>query len=122
MESIWSQTCEIKPRDSLKGNAETEVAVIGAGMAGILIASKLQEKGHKVIVLEADRIAGGQTKNTTAKITSQHGIIYSKLLSTFGREKAKQYAMANEMAIREYRKIISERGIKCDLEEKRSYV
>lgn len=79
MDSIWSQTCQIEARKALSGDLETEVAVIGAGMAGVLIASALQEAGKQVVVLEAERIAGGQTRNTTAKLTSQHGMIYRKL-------------------------------------------
>lgn len=54
-------------------------------MAGLLTAYFLRKQGRKVIVLEADRIAGGQTKNTTAKITSQHGLIYSSLIKKFGK-------------------------------------
>ena len=41
MESVWSKTCTISPRPALNGDAETEVAVIGAGMAGILTAAAL---------------------------------------------------------------------------------
>lgn len=122
MESIWSQTCEIKPRESLPGDVRTEIAVIGAGMAGILIASALREAGHQVVVLEADRIASGQTRNTTAKLTSQHGLIYRGLVETLGGEKAGQYAQANQAAIRAYGRIIDQRGIDCEFEERDAYV
>ena len=70
MESIWTKTCAIPHRESLQKDITSEVAVIGAGMAGILIAYQLQKAGKQVIILESDRIASGQTKNTTAKITS----------------------------------------------------
>ena len=122
MESIWSQTCQIEERPPLPGDAETEVAVIGAGMAGVLIASALQEAGKRVVVLEADRIASGQTRNTTAKITSQHGSIYQKITRALGEDIARQYAMANEAALAEYRRIIAEKGIDCDYEEQSAYV
>lgn len=122
MESIWSRSCEIGESKPLRGNIETEVAVIGAGMAGILTAFELQTAGKDVIVLEARRIAGGQTQNTTAKITSQHGLIYHKLVLHFGKNKAEQYALANQKAIEEYRRIIDEYGIDCDFEEKCAYV
>ena len=71
MESIWSQY-PLRKRSELQGDLETEIAVIGAGMAGILTAYLLQKAGHRAVVLEAARIAGGQTRNTTAKITAQH--------------------------------------------------
>lgn len=122
MESIWAKTCEIPPRESLPGDLTTQVAVIGAGMAGVLIAAALQESGYQVTVLEAARIGGGQTHNTTAKITSQHGPIYRGLLETLGERKAGQYAQANETAIRAYRNLITRRGIDCDFEEQENFV
>ena len=111
MKSIWSQSCQIRARQSLPQDRKSEVAVIGAGMAGVLIAHALQQAGHQVIVLEADRIGSGQTRNTTAKITSQHGMIYDKLIGTLGKDRAMQYATANETAIRAYRDLITAQGI-----------
>ena len=122
MESIWTKTCSIPKRESLRKDMETEIAVIGAGMAGILIAYQLQKAGKKVIILEGNRIASGQTRNTTAKITSQHGLKYADLISAIGKEKARQYAMASQTAIEEYRRIIQEEKIYCDFEETCAYV
>lgn len=122
MDSIWSQTCLIKARETLPGDISAEIAVIGAGMAGVLIASALQETGARVVVLEANRIASGQTRNTTAKITSQHGMIYRTLTQSLGAAQAKQYAMANEAALEEYRRIVKAQGIDCDFEEQSAFV
>ena len=122
MESIWTKSCTIPHRESLQKDVKTEVAVIGAGLAGVLTAYLLQNAGKKVIVLEADRIASGQTKNTTAKITSQHGLIYTHIAGSFGKEKALQYARANENAIDLFRKIIQKEGIDCDFEETNAYI
>ena len=122
MESIWSKTCSFAEREPLQGDITADVAVIGAGLCGVLIADALQRSGCQVVVLEATRIASGQTRNTTAKITSQHGLIYHKLITTLGEHKARQYAQANESAIVEYRRIIDERGIDCDFEEQKNYV
>ena len=122
MNSIWSETCQIPRRDSLPGDLVCDAAVIGAGMAGILIAAALQQAGCRTVVLEADRIGGGQTRNTTAKITSQHGLIYQNLISTFGRERAGHYAQANEAAVRTYRRLVQEQGISCGWEERSAYL
>ncbi len=112
--SIWSETKSINQREPLTENIETDIAVIGGGLAGILTAYKLQERGKKVVVLEAVEIGSGQTKNTTAKITSQHDLIYDYLYKNFGDDAAKHYAAANEGAIGEYEKIIDENKIECD--------
>ena len=74
MESIWVKTSDRKKRPALERDIEADVAVVGGGMAGILAAWHLKKAGIRSVVLEADRIGGGQTKNTTAKITSQHGL------------------------------------------------
>ncbi len=122
MESIWENNTEITIRKPLEGNISTEVAVIGAGMTGILTAHYLQERKFHVIVLEADRIGSGQTKNTTAKITSQHGLFYEGLLNSLGEEKAGLYARANEEAIAEYEKLIKDQEIACHFERLPAYL
>lgn len=105
-----------------KTDSRWDVIVIGAGMAGLLIAYFLQEQGKKVLVLEAKTIASGQTERTTAKITSQHDLKYSKLIKTVGVEKARLYARANEAAIKEYEKLINSRGIDCQFEKTEAYL
>lgn len=82
----------------------------------------LKQKGRDVVLIDAAEIASGNTKNTTAKITSQHDLIYSKLIEEFGEEKARQYAKANELAIKKYKEIIEDKRIECDFEEKPAYV
>ena len=114
MESVWTEDTEIRRREPLPGDREVPAVVIGAGLAGILTAYYLQKEGIRTVVLEADRIGSGQTKNTTAKISSQHNLIYSRLIRTFGRRMAEHYASANETAIGEYERLIREKGIRCD--------
>lgn len=114
-ESLWKQTIELPRRESLKGDLQVKNLVIGAGMAGILTAYLLQREGCEVAVVEAKRIASGQTGNTTAKLTCQHGLIYDKLIHKVSMEKAKQYARANMDAIRMFEQIIEEENISCHL-------
>ena len=122
MESIWSKTCDLAPREPLSGDLETEIAVIGGGMAGVLIAYYLQKAGHQVVILEANRLGSGQTKNTTAKITAQHGLKYEKLVKVVGMAQARQYAQANLAAVGEFAQLIARDGIDCDFETVDSYV
>ena len=122
MNSIWADIESIKGRKMLEGEIEVEVVVIGAGMAGCLIAHQLQKAGKEVIVLEAKRIASGQTQNTTAKITSQHGLFYQTILKELGEEKNWQYAAANERAIKQFHQLIEEEKIDCDYEKTKAYL
>lgn len=102
--------------------ADYDVIVIGAGMAGLLIAFYLQERGKSVLVLEAKSVASGQTGRTTAKITSQHGLKYSNLIQKVGERKAKMYAQANQDAIKEYDKLIHEKEIECHFKRVPAYL
>lgn len=98
----------------LEEDIEVDVAVIGGGMAGITSAYLLKKEGFKVAVIEADRILQGTTAHTTAKLTSQHGLLYDKIKRSLGEERAKQYAEANEYAIDFVEEIIRENNIECD--------
>ena len=122
MESIWCETCSREKAPALEGNVETDVAVIGGGMAGILTAWQLEQAGVRTVVLEADRIGGGQTQNTTAKITAQHGMFCHSFIEKKGEDTARKYAQANKDAIEEYKRIVREKSIACDLKECDSYV
>lgn len=122
MESIWSKTTQVPRGKEPDGEIYVENVVIGAGMAGILTAYMLKKKGEDVIVIEADRIAGGQTKNTTAKITAQHDLIYHEMIKKAGFKRAERYAEANMAAVKEYEKIIRAERISCHFEKLPSYL
>lgn len=113
MESIWTNNTGKKDFEVLSRNQKTNTVVIGGGMAGVLTAYYLQQVGVPVIVLEANRVGSGQTRKTTAKITSQHNLIYEKLLRVFEKEKAIRYARANEKAIDAYEQLIEKEKIDC---------
>jgi len=122
MQSVWSDSCKFEKRKVLDKDIKTDVLVIGAGIAGILTAYMLRENGKEVVLIDKDEVCSGNTKNTTAKITSQHDLIYDNLISEFGLDMAKQYARANELAIEKYEKIIKERKIDCEFEKHSAYV
>lgn len=122
MKSVWQQSCEIGKRESLDRDIKCDVLVVGAGIAGILTAYLLKKQGIDVVVIEAKEIGSGNTSGTTAKITSQHDLIYDTLISELGEKKAKQYADANQLAIKKYKEIIEEKNIECDFEEKPAYL
>jgi len=99
---------------------QTDVLIIGGGMAGVLCAYQLQQAGVSYTLVEADTLCSGITKNTTAKITSQHGLIYGQLIRRFGVEGAQMYLRANEDALDTYRDLCAD--IACDFEEKDAFV
>lgn len=120
MGSIWTRGVELPRFDPLQGDLRTDVLVIGGGLAGILCAWRLSREGVDCALVEADRLCGGTTQNTTAKVTAQHGLIYHSLTRKLGTERARLYLEANLAAVEEYRRLCRE--IDCDFEEKDSYV
>ena len=118
--SIWTESTSLPQFKSLKENIHTDVLIIGGGMCGILCAYYMKKAGISYALAEARRIGQGITKNTTAKITSQHGLIYQKLVTGYGLENAKKYLDANQAALNRFKELA--KTIDCDLEEKDSYV
>lgn len=120
MDSIWTKTAQLPQFEPLRSDLNTDVLIIGGGLAGVLCAYKLARAGVDYALVEADRICSGITKNTTAKITSQHGLIYDKLIREFGAERARLYLEANQGALEEYRALC--KNIDCDFQEQDAFV
>lgn len=120
MNSIWLDSVEFPSFEQLKKDIKTDVLIIGGGITGILCAYMLEQAGVDYVLVEADRLCSGITKNTTAKISIQHGLIYHKLVKRFGLEKARMYLDANMAALQEYRNLCE--NIDCHFETKDSFV
>ncbi len=120
--SYWMDSTPQPDYPVLNEDIKADVAIIGGGITGIAAAYMLNGHGVKTAIIEADRILQGTTGHTTAKITSQHGLIYNKIKSTISEELAKQYADANETAIHTIQKIAQENGIDCDFVPQSAYI
>ena len=106
---------------ALDGELVVDVAVVGAGIAGISTAWELARRGRRVALLEADRVAAGVTGHTTAKVSALHTLIYDRLRRTRGAEAAALYARSQTEAIRHAAEVVEELGISCDWEDAASY-
>ncbi len=96
---FWTAGAGAAPRPPLAGDAEADVAVVGAGLAGLAAARMLGEAGLRVLVLEGARIGRQATGRSTAKVTSQHGMKYKTLTRDIGEEGARLYGQANQEAL-----------------------
>ena len=67
MKSVWSDSCKFDKRQQLDKDIETDILVIGAGIAGILTGYFLKENGKDVILIDKGKIAGGNTKKHHCK-------------------------------------------------------
>ena len=125
MKSYWISSLnekEINKFQSLKENVDTDICIIGGGLTGLNLAYNLRKYNIKTILIEKDRICKSTSGNSTAKITSQHGLIYKYLADSKGIDFAKKYYKANEKAIGNIANIIKNENIDCDFEYQPSYV
>ncbi len=120
--SLWLATSSKTNYPALDRDISVDVVVVGGGLAGISTAWFLKQEGYRVAVLEADRICQGTTGHSTAKITSQHDLIYDEISTQFGHELAQQYADANEAAIKVMADLANEHKLDCDFQRKPAYV
>ena len=120
MKSLWLDTVKLPEFPQLRKDIKTDVLIIGGGIAGILTAYYLHQKGVKYILVEKDTICSHTTGNTTAKITFQHGLIYHKILKSWGFNTAKMYLEANKLALKSYNELCE--NINCDHQVKDNYV
>lgn len=120
MNSVWTKNSKPISFEPLRGNVKTDVLIIGGGLAGLLCAEALRTAGVDYILVEAKNICGGITKNTTAKLTIQHGLFCDEFIKKFGEEKTKLYIEAQTNALDKFSKLCE--TIDCDFEKKDSYV
>ena len=104
MDSIWlNDNLFLNSKENLKNledDLTTDVCILGAGIFGLTCGYYLAKQGLNVVILEKEAdIASKTTGHTTAKITSQHNLIYKYLIDSVCMEQAKQYLCANQEAI-----------------------
>lgn len=117
----WSATAPRSDFTHLAGISECDVVVVGAGIVGLSAALALCESGKSVIVLEAREVGRQVTGRSTAKITTQHGLIYRHLIDSVGRPLAQAYADANREALATIRHWVQSLGIDCDYQPQPAY-
>ncbi len=110
------------PEFEAGSDMSADVAIIGGGLVGITLGYLLKKEGLRVVIIEAGKLATGVTGHTTAKITSQHSLIYDQIKKQQGEELSMQYAQANEFAIGAIEKIALENNIECDYIHQPAYV
>ncbi|PLT30295.1 FAD-dependent oxidoreductase [Peribacillus deserti] len=121
-EPYWRDSAELKKFSALNEDIETDIAIVGGGITGITAAYLLLKEGRKVTLIEADSILNGTTGHTTAKISAQHGLIYSKLIEQHGEQNAKLYYEANHNALQFIRNLVNEHQVDCDFSTQDAYV
>ena len=120
MDSIWGADVQMPRFPQLDRDLHTDVLIIGGGLAGLLCAWNLNRAGIDCVLIEQNRLMQGVSGRTTAKLTSQHGLIYRKLLKKFGVEQPRLYWQANQNALAELSALAETAA--CDYKLENNYI
>ncbi len=90
-----------------------DVAVVGAGFTGLSAALALAKKGAKVVVLEADRVAGAASGRNGGMCNNGFAQDYATLSAKLGRERANMLYRAFDAGVDKVESIIAEERIDC---------
>jgi glycine/D-amino acid oxidase-like deaminating enzyme len=119
--SYWNATAPASDFPTLAADLEADIAIVGGGLVGVTTARLLKDRGLKVALVEARRVGEEVTGKSTAKITSQHNIVYTVLERKFGEDGAAAYAEANQTGVRTIAELAARHGIACNLERKAAF-
>jgi FAD dependent oxidoreductase len=115
-ESVWSATSEMPGSIPLPGDVETDVCIVGAGIAGLTAAYLLSKGGKRVVVLDDGRLASGMTQVTTAHLSNAIDDRFIKIERWHGEEGARLAAESHAAAIDCIESISRELKISCDFQ------
>ena len=113
---LWPATSGGSPEARLEGEAQADVCVVGAGMAGLSSAYLLAREGRSVIVLDHGPTAGGETSRTTAHLSSAIDDRFHKLERVLDADRSRLAYASHQAAIEQIGAIVNAEGIDCSFE------
>ncbi len=120
--TLWVTTAQLPTYPTLTKDIQADVAIIGAGMTGILSAYLLAKEGRKVVILEKETVAEGATHLTTAFLTQIIDTDMSDLIKAFGLEKAQGIVRSHMTGLTLIETIAREEDIECDFKRCSNYI
>ena len=112
--SYWEETGNGLKNESLNESIETDVCVIGGGIAGLTTAYLLAKAGKRVVVIDDGVIGGGETARTTAHLSNAIDDRIYRIAEWHGEEKARLAVESHGAAIDEIERIAAAEKIDCD--------
>jgi glycine/D-amino acid oxidase-like deaminating enzyme/nitrite reductase/ring-hydroxylating ferredoxin subunit len=123
--SVWMETRDglaFPPPTLLDQDLQTDVCIIGGGMAGLSTAFELTRRGHKVVLLEDGLLAAGETERTTAHLSNAFDDRYFKVARLHGKEASRLTAESHSAAIDYIEEAVLREKINCDFERLDGYL
>jgi len=117
--NYWKRTTSWqRQRDSLcTFSLETDVVIIGAGIAGLSAAWWLNQQGTSSVILEKEEIASGATGNSAGMLSLGGHLDYSVLAEDFGISAAKEIYDLTKESFFLLKQVIQKYKLDCRLEQ-----
>lgn len=112
--SYWLSAEEPIAFKPLEESLDTEILIVGGGIAGLTTAYLLLRSGKKVVVVEDGYIGSGESGRTTAQLTCALDNRYYALEDIFGKETAALAAQSHTAAIKKIETIVRTEHIDCE--------
>lgn len=121
-DSVWMVSRPPQTPAPLQREVQTQVCIIGAGIAGISTAYLLAQAGTRVVVLEDGAVGGGETGRTTAHLSNALDDRYSHLERLHGQDGARLAAASHAAAIDQIDSIVRKERIECGFQRLDGYL
>ena len=120
--SYWIASSEPIIFAKVVKSLETDVLVVGGGIAGLTTAYCLTQAGRRVILVEDGFIGSGESGRTTAHVTCALDDRYFELEKIFGKDKAGLAANSHMAAIEWINKTVRLEKIECNFKRVDGYL
>jgi glycine/D-amino acid oxidase-like deaminating enzyme/nitrite reductase/ring-hydroxylating ferredoxin subunit len=121
-DSIWRATSAPLRKPPLTRDLETDVCIVGGGIAGLSCAYLLGRSGRRVVVLDDGPMGGGQTQQTTAHLSNVIDDRFQNIERWHGAEGARLAAESHAAAIDLIEDIARMERIDCSFERVEGYL
>jgi glycine/D-amino acid oxidase-like deaminating enzyme/nitrite reductase/ring-hydroxylating ferredoxin subunit len=120
--SFWVASTDTQNFPTLTQNLETDVLVIGGGIAGLTTAYLLAKSGRQVVLVEDGQLGSGESGRTTAHLTAALDDRYYYIENVFGEKAAGLAAESHTAAIETIEEIVASENIDCHLRRVTGYL
>lgn len=101
----------------LKEDISCDVAIVGAGIIGALLAYQLSSQGYSVTMLDKREVAHGSTSASTALLMPNLDINLTELVKMIGRKKAMRAYQLSQRSVTDIKQLLDTLDIGCDYRE-----
>jgi glycine/D-amino acid oxidase-like deaminating enzyme len=91
VQSLWAATAQPAPAlQSLEGERQCDVVIIGAGYTGLSAAHHIARSGREPLILEANTLAWGASGRNGGVVSPKFRVGFAALMARFDRDTALQ--------------------------------